>query len=346
MTNYRGFAIGSTAIPVSSVNATITRNAIVESTMGSVGAPAIYGGVYSASGTLEAPYRTDVEPLIISLFGGPIANGVVDTSASSILTNVTLADQYVGITFASSTVTSMDLTMQVKDYCKTSFNYIGVKGAAGAVTTQPSYTNPVAIFYNALLTVASATVSAMGVTIHVERPIDTDYFVLGTEFLQGFNQSGPAVISGSITLAPPEATLITTAINLASADTVSPSNTNANPVVKAWITDQPVENTDDAPDYSLFDGIVPGKRESWGFFLRSNRDFSRNKVRKWVTDVWGNATSGSNAELVLQAATKSITFFELMFGGTDATTGTVTAKKLNILGPVAMQDVSAALNLP
>ncbi len=230
MTNYRGFAIGSTAIPVSSVNATITRNAIVESTMGSVGAPAIYGGVYSASGTLEAPYRTDVEPLIISLFGGPIANGVVDTSASSILTNVTLADQYVGITFASSTVTSMDLTMQVKDYCKTSFNYIGVKGAAGAVTTQPSYTNPVAIFYNALLTVASATVSAMGVTIHVERPIDTDYFVLGTEFLQGFNQSGPAVISGSITLAPPEATLITTAINLASADTVSPSNTNANPI--------------------------------------------------------------------------------------------------------------------
>jgi hypothetical protein len=231
MTNYRGFAIGGTAIPVSSVNATITRNAITETTMGSVGAPAIYGGVYSASGTLEAPYRTDIEPLIISLFGGPIANGVIDTSASSILTNVTLADQYgVGITFASSTVTSMDLTMQTKDYCKASFNYIGVKGATGAVTTQPSYTNPVAIFYNALLTVASASVSAMGVTIHVERPIDTDYFVLGSEFLQGFNQSGPAVISGSITLAPPEATLISTAINLASADTVAPANTNANPI--------------------------------------------------------------------------------------------------------------------
>jgi hypothetical protein len=231
MTNYRGFVIGYAAIPVSSVNATITRNAIVESTMGSVGAPAIYGGVYSASGTLEAPYRTDVEPLIISLFGGPIADGVIDTSASSILTNVTLADQYgVGVTFASATVTSMDLTMQVKDYCKTSFNYIGVKGVAGAVTAQPSYTNPVAIFYNALLTVASTTVSAMGVTIHVERPIDTDYFVLGTEFLQGFNQSGPAVISGSLTLAPPEATLITTAINLASTDTITPSNSNANPI--------------------------------------------------------------------------------------------------------------------
>jgi len=123
-------------------------------------------------------------------------------------------------------------------------------------------------------------------------------------------------------------------------------NSNVSPVQLAWVSNQLPQDSDAAPDYSLYDSLLAGKRDSWRLFLAYPRDFTKNKIRKWVTDVWGNATAGSNAELVLQAATKSITFFELMFGGTDATTGTVTAKKLNILGPVAMQDVSSALNLP
>lgn len=116
------------------------------------------------------------------------------------------------------------------------------------------------------------------------------------------------------------------------------------PTAKAWITAQPIADTDDAPDYSTFDGLLPGKRDSWNFFLRQPRDFSRNKVRKWVTDVWGAATANSNAEAILLAATRKATNCELIFGGTDATTGAVTAKKLTFEGSASIEDIGRALN--
>lgn len=116
------------------------------------------------------------------------------------------------------------------------------------------------------------------------------------------------------------------------------------PTVKAWITAQPITDTDDAPDYSTFDSLVAGKRDSWGFFLRQPRDFSRNKVRKWVTDIWGAATANSNAEAILLAATRKATNCELIFGGNDATTGTVTAKKLTFEGGASIEDIGRALN--
>lgn len=118
----------------------------------------------------------------------------------------------------------------------------------------------------------------------------------------------------------------------------------ASPVTKAWITAQPIADSDDAPDYSTFDALVAGKRDSWGFFLRQPRDFTRSKVRKWVTDIWGAATAGSNAEAILLAATRKTTNCELIFGGTDSTTGTVTAKKLVFEGSASSEDVGRALN--
>ncbi len=118
------------------------------------------------------------------------------------------------------------------------------------------------------------------------------------------------------------------------------------PNVLAWLSVQMPQDSDAAPNYSLYDSLLPGKRDSWKLFLAYPRDFTKNKVRKWVTDIWDSATAGSNAEAILQAATKNISIFENMMGGTDATTGTVTAKKLNFAGPISLQDVSAALNLP
>lgn len=123
-------------------------------------------------------------------------------------------------------------------------------------------------------------------------------------------------------------------------------NSAVNPVQLAWISNQLPQDSDAAPDYSLYDSLVPGKRDSWRIFLAYSRDFTKNKVRKWVTDIWGNATASSNSETILLAATKSASYFEVMMGGTDATTGTVTAKKLNVVGPVSMPEVSAAMNLP
>jgi len=121
-------------------------------------------------------------------------------------------------------------------------------------------------------------------------------------------------------------------------------NVAINPVQKAWITNQPPQATDDAPSYSTFDSIAAGKRDSWGFFLSYPRDFTRAKIRAWVTDVWGNATAASNAEAILQAATRNATRGEIVFGGTTRTTGTVAALDLNRVGTLSNEDIVLAVN--
>lgn len=122
-------------------------------------------------------------------------------------------------------------------------------------------------------------------------------------------------------------------------------NGTLSPAVLAWKTSVTPQEADEAPSYSTFDNIVAGKRDSWGFFLNFPRDFSRAKVRNWVVDVWGSATSGSNAEAILQAGTRNITRGEAVLGGTTtATTGTVTARRLTWEGTITNEDVVRAVN--
>ena len=121
-------------------------------------------------------------------------------------------------------------------------------------------------------------------------------------------------------------------------------NVAISPAQKAWIKSQPASDSDDAPDYSTFDTIAAGKRESWAFFLAYPRDFTRNKVRKWVTDIWGNASAGSSAEAILQAATRNAKRGEIVFGGSTKTTGTVAALDLNFVGEISNEDIVAALS--
>lgn len=103
----------------------------------------------------------------------------------------------------------------------------------------------------------------------------------------------------------------------------------------AWKVSVPVDAADEAADYSTFDSIAAGKRDSWGFFLRIPRDFSRSKVRKWITDVWGNATAGSNAESILRAGVEKARRVEVIIGGTVKTTGTVAAMDRDFIGEVS-----------
>lgn len=123
-------------------------------------------------------------------------------------------------------------------------------------------------------------------------------------------------------------------------------NDPISPAQKAWITNQPSMDSDDAPNYANFDAIAAGKRDSWGFFLASPRNFTRNKVRKWVTDVWGNATAGSDAEAILLAATRYAQRGEIVFGGAPKTTGTVSALDLTYVGDISNNDILQALARP
>lgn len=119
-------------------------------------------------------------------------------------------------------------------------------------------------------------------------------------------------------------------------------NAAASPAVAAWSVAAPIDSIDDAPDYSAFDTIVAGKRDSWGFFLARPRNFARNKIRKWVTDVWG---TGANARAILTAGTESAKRIEVVIGGTNKTTDTITALDRDYIGLVTLDDMTALWKL-
>jgi hypothetical protein len=120
----------------------------------------------------------------------------------------------------------------------------------------------------------------------------------------------------------------------------------AAPATLAWKPSVPAADSDDAPDMSTFDALTAGKRDSWALFLgQTTRDFTRNKVRKWITDVWGNATAASNAESVLLAGTENAKRVEVVLGGTTRTTGTVSALARNYVGDVSLPEIAAMFNV-
>ncbi len=97
----------------------------------------------------------------------------------------------------------------------------------------------------------------------------------------------------------------------------------------------------EAMNITKFDNLAAGKRDAWRVLLDfAPIDFTRQKMRKAVEDVWGTA----DGVAVLQAFVRKATQAEKYLGGTDATTNTVTAKKLNFTGSVSLDDVSNALN--
>jgi hypothetical protein len=102
-------------------------------------------------------------------------------------------------------------------------------------------------------------------------------------------------------------------------------NADRTPAVLAWRTAVTPQEADEAANYTTFDSLTAGKRDSWRLFLGYSRDYSRNRVRTWVTDVWGAATAASVAEAVLQAGTANAKNVQVAVGGTVRTTGTVSA---------------------
>ena len=116
---------------------------------------------------------------------------------------------------------------------------------------------------------------------------------------------------------------------------------NAASAQDCWATAMTDKLLFEATDVTKFDGLTAGKRDAWRLMLDfAPVDFTRNKVRKAVTDTWGNADSVA----VLQACVRKATNGEKYFGGTSATENTVTAWKLNWTGYIAIDDVSNALN--
>lgn len=109
----------------------------------------------------------------------------------------------------------------------------------------------------------------------------------------------------------------------------------------AWQSSMSGRDLFEATDVTKFDGLTAGKRDAWRLLLDfAPIDAMRQKTRKAIQDVWGNADSVG----VLQACTRKATVAEAALGGASATTNTVSAMKLNFEGTLSTDDVSYALN--
>lgn len=116
---------------------------------------------------------------------------------------------------------------------------------------------------------------------------------------------------------------------------------NAASAQDAWQPAMASRTLFEATDVAKFDNLTAGKRDAWKLMLEfAPIDFARNKMRKAVTDTWGQADSVA----VLQACTRKATNAENYLGGNSATENTVTALKLNWSGTLHYNEISDILN--
>jgi hypothetical protein len=125
-------------------------------------------------------------------------------------------------------------------------------------------------------------------------------------------------------------------------------NVEKAPAAKAWRSNVDPRDSDEVTPWANFDALTAGKRDSYiGAFLKYSRDYSKNAVRKWITDIWGNASVGSDAATILAGAgQRNITRAEAVLGGSATTaTNSVSALKLAWEGFLSNEDVVHAVNL-
>lgn len=124
-------------------------------------------------------------------------------------------------------------------------------------------------------------------------------------------------------------------------------NAPSNPATQAWRCSVQPRETDQATPWTGFDAIAQAsKRDSFLHgFLRFERDYTENPVRKWITDVWGNATVGSNAYAILTGAGQEVaTRAQVVIGGNVRTTNDASALVRSYVGQLSIELVSDILN--
>ncbi len=116
---------------------------------------------------------------------------------------------------------------------------------------------------------------------------------------------------------------------------------NASSTQNAWNNAMGSRDLFEAMDVTLFDGLPAGKRDAWRLLLDyAPIDMAKFANRKAVIDVWG----ATNAVAVLNACTRKATNGEAYLGGSNATSQTVTAMKLNYTGVIGLTEMSQSLN--
>lgn len=208
----------------------VNRNPIQEEAMDVSVAAEIDAGTYGLSGTLETALRVD--PATQVLFGSLCGKQTSGHDYTLYLTqtpqelSIRVTDEMArasGVTEGTSVyymgcgMSSCELTLNVKEYAKCKWSWIGRRGISiftpdnDAVSTFTDY--PMLVFYNAVLTFGGSTIKCQGVTLTIDRKFDTDFFYIGSQFLQGIIMNGMTTLGGSLNLAADEWLLLNRTIN-------------------------------------------------------------------------------------------------------------------------------------
>ncbi len=116
---------------------------------------------------------------------------------------------------------------------------------------------------------------------------------------------------------------------------------NSPTLTDAWNPAMTDQQLFEAINVTKWDALSEGKRSTWGLlFTFSPINFSRQKMRKAVEDVWGTTDSVA----VLQNCTRKATQAEVYEGGIVVAQNTVSATKLNWSGTLSTDEISDVLN--
>lgn len=215
---------------VQSQDESVSRDTIVEEATDQVAAASVFGGTLSLTGGFSGAWRGydfHSSGLMLGIMGwqtpATIANPATGFSAGYryefAMAPATLALKYVdeqanaggGVTrvYRGVGITSANISLRAKQYVTLDAQWMARRVEVFDLP-YPSQTEPngdPALFYNAVLKWtpeggSEETFKCQEFTMNMARPIDTDDFMIGSQFLNSLTYNGLTDLGGNITLSP------------------------------------------------------------------------------------------------------------------------------------------------
>jgi hypothetical protein len=231
---YQHTAFGNTpaftTVRVETQNEKISRDTIVEKSTDQVAAASIFGGVINLTGGFTAAFRAwdfATSGLLVGIMGEQTPTSIANPGTAFTAglryqftsTPSSLAFKYVdeqanvgtGVTriYRGAGITQANITLRAKQYTTVDVQWMA-RRVEYFDAPYPSETEPLgdpAMFYNAVLKWTPdggsvETFKCSEFTINVARPIDTDNYMNGSQFLNGLLYNDLIDLGGSITIDP------------------------------------------------------------------------------------------------------------------------------------------------
>lgn len=211
----------------SSVSESVARGAVIEESMDQVAAAEIDGGTLVVSGNIEGALRIDGASQ--SLLLGAMGKQTVAADKIYKMTQVPqelglyIIDEQAdnslgrGVEYDGVGISSMEITCNVKEYAKVKWAWIGRRPITQNTALTPAAvdftTTPMLVFYNATVTFGGNAIKLKGLTLTMDRKFDTDYYFIGSQFLQGLFMNGLTTLGGTFGLGAGEWNLLNSVMN-------------------------------------------------------------------------------------------------------------------------------------